>query len=166
MRLSTKRTADVFALLSKWIFIACGIWLIGLGGYFMFARPSLLPEDLRYLGSSAIQVERLLPHLASWLRNVFTVMGGFIAGCGVLIIFVSVRAVPQCFQGTGTALGCAGLLTVATMSWTNFVLDSDFKWLLLAPAVAWLLGLVSYGAGRRPEQAVVAVPQTNVDARK
>ena len=151
---------------SKWIFFACGIWLIGLGGYFMLARPPLLPEDLRYLGSSTIEVEVLLPHLASWLRNVFTVMGGFIAGCGVLIVFVSVRAVPQCLQGTGIALGSAGLLTVATMSWTNFVLDSDFKWLLLAPAVAWLLGLVSYGAGSRAEHAIVALPQTNVDAPK
>jgi hypothetical protein len=160
------KAQSVLRRFSKWIFVACGIWLIGLGGYFMLVRPPLLPEDLRYLGSSAIQVEVLLPHLASWLRNVFTVMGGFIAGCGVLIVFVSVRAVPQCLQGTGIALGCAGLLTVATMSWTNFVLDSDFKWLLLAPVVAWLLGLVSYGAGRRAEHAIVTVPQTNVDAPK
>ena len=157
---------SVLRQFSIWIFVACGIWLIGLGGYFMFARPPLLPEDLRYLGSSAIQVEVLLPRLASWLRIVFTVMGGFIAGCGVLTIYVSVRAVPQCLQGTGTALGCAGLLTVATMSWINFVLDSDFKWLLLAPAVAWLLGLVSYGAGRKAERTNVAVPQTNMDAPK
>ena len=157
---------SVLQWFSKWIFVACGIWLIGLGGYFMLARPPLLPEDLRYLGSSAIQVEALLPHLAPWLRNVFTVMGGFIAGCGVLIIFVGVRAVPQSLRGTGIALACAGLLTVATMSWTNFVLDSDFKWLLLAPAVAWLLGLVSYEAGRRAVHAIVAVPQINVDASK
>ena len=109
------RAQSVLRRFSIWIFVACGIWLIGLGAYFMFARPPLLPEDLRYLGSSAIQVEVLLPQLALWLRNVFTVMGGFIAGCGVLTIFVSVRAVPQCLQGTGIALGCAGLLTVATM---------------------------------------------------
>ena len=147
------------------MFVACGIWLIGLGGYFILARPPLLPEDLRYLGSNVIQVELLLPQLASWLRNVFTVMGGFIAGCGFLTIFVSVRALPQRLPGTGTALGCVGLLTVATMSWTNFALDSDFKWLLLAPAVAWLLGLVSYGAGRKAEHAA-AVSQTSVDARK
>lgn len=152
--------------LSIWMFVACGIWLIGLGGYFMLARPPLLPEDLRYLGASAIQIEALLPHLASWLRNVFTVMGGFIAGCGILIIFVSVRALPQCVHGTGTALGCVGLLTVTTMSWTNFVLDSDFKWLLLAPTVAWLLGLVSYGAGRRAEHAIVAALQTDADVPK
>ncbi len=124
----------------KWIFVACGVWLIGLGGYFMLARPPLLPEDFRYLGTSAIQVEMLLPRLASWLRNMFTVTGGFMAGCGVLMIFVSVRAIPQYLPGVGIALGCAGLLTVATMSWTHFVLDSDFKWLLLAPAVAWLSG--------------------------
>ena len=157
---------NVLLRLSKWLFVACGIWLIGLGGYFMLARPPLLPEDLRYLGSSAIQVEVLLPHLVSWLRNVFTVMGGFIAGCGVLTILVSARVVPQCRQGTGAALACTGLLTVATMSWTNFLLDSDFKWLLVAPAVVWLLGLVGYAAGSRAEHAIVSAPQTNVDAPK
>ncbi|GEM_PF-927647 len=139
------RTQNSLLRCSKWIFVVCGLWLIGLGGYFMFARPPLLPEDLRYLGASAVHVEALLPHLASWLRKVFAVMGGFIAGSGVLTIFVSMRAVPQCLQGTGLALGCAGLLTVTTMSWTNFVLDSDFKWLLLLPVLAWLVGLVSYG---------------------
>ena len=66
-----------------------------------------------------------------------------------MIIFVSVSAVPQYLPGTGAVLGCAGLLTVATMSWTNFVLDSDFRWLLLAPPIAWLLGLMSYAAGGR-----------------
>ena len=142
-------TRSVLHRLSRWIFVACGVWLIGLGGYFMLARPPLLPEDLRYLGSGAIQVEVLLPRLAPWLRNVFTVMGGFIAGSGVLTIFVGMHAIPRALPGTGAALGCAGLLTVAAMSWTNFVLDSDFKWLLLAPALAWLLGLLTYGVGVR-----------------
>ena len=151
--------------ISKWIFVACGIWLIGLGGYFMLARPPLLPEDLRYLGSSAIQIEMHLPRLASWLQNVFTVMGGFMAGCGVLLILASVRAVPNRLQGTGIALGCAGLLTVVTMSWTNFVLDSDFKWLLLGPAVAWSIGLLSYRAGKTA-QTIVVVPQADVGAPK
>ena len=157
---------SVLLRFAKWIFVACGFWLMGLGGYFMFVRPPLLPEDLRYLGSSATQVEALLPQLAPWLRSVFTVMGGFMAGCGVLIVFVSARAVPQCVRGTGIALGCAGLLSVAAMSATNFALDSDFKWLLLAPAVVWLLGLVCYVAGSRAERAFVAVPPTIVDAPK
>lgn len=155
------KAQSIYLRFSKWMFVACGVWLVGLGGYFLFARPPLLPEDLRYMGASAMQVELLLPHLAAWLRNVFTVMGGFMAGCGVLLIFVAVRVIPQCFHGTGIALGGTGLLTVATMSWTNFVLDSDFKWLLLVPAIAWLLALVSYQIGRKPVHVIAAVPQTN-----
>jgi len=102
--------------------------------------------------------------LASWLQNVFAVMGGFIAGCGVLIIFVSVSAIPQYLQGTSATLSCAGLLTVATMSWTNFGLDSDFKWLLLTPAIAWLLGLASYVAGAWAERPILTARLTDVDA--
>jgi hypothetical protein len=30
--------------LSAWILMFCGIWLIGLGLYFVFLRPPLLPE--------------------------------------------------------------------------------------------------------------------------
>ncbi len=149
---------------SMWIFVACGIWLIGLGGYFMFVRPPLLPEDLRYLGSSSTQVEALLPQLASWLRNVFTVMGGFIGGCGVLVLFVSARVMSHCAPGTGIALCVTGLLTVATMSWINFALDSDFKWLLLVPALAWLVGLVIYETNRLGERAIVATTRTKTDA--
>ena len=35
--------------ISVLIFIACGIWMVLLGLYFMFLRPSLLPEDLHYM---------------------------------------------------------------------------------------------------------------------
>ena len=38
----------------------------------------------------------------------------------------------------------AGVSTVGTMSVTNFQLDSDFKWLLLLPALLWAVGLVLY----------------------
>ena len=148
---------------SKWIFFGCGIWLLGLGGYFIFVRPPLLPEDLRYIGSSATQVEALLPHLASWLRNVFTVMGGFMAGCGVLVVFVCVRAVPYSVRGTGIALGFTGLFTAATMSWINFTLNSDFKWLLLVPALAWLVGLATYATSRLGERAIVATARAKAD---
>ncbi len=157
---------SILLLFAKWVFIACGLWLMGLGSYFMFVRPPLLPEDLRYLGSSGMQVQLLMPQLTSWLQNVFTVMGGFMAGCGVLTVFVSVRAVPQCDRGTGIALGCAGLLSVAVMSGTNFALDSDFKWLLLAPTIAWVLGLVCCAAGCRAEHAFVAGPPPVVNAPK
>ena len=132
------KTQSALLRVSMWIFISCGIWLIVLGGYFLFIR--------------------------SPLRHVFTVMGGFIAGCGVLVVFVSLRVVPQCAQGTGFVLGATGLLTVAIMSWINFALDADFKWLLLVPALAWLVGLVTFAAGRRAEQTIVATAQAITDA--
>ena len=148
------------------MFVACGVWLVGLGGYFLFGRPPLLSEDLRFMGASAMQVELALPHLASWLRRVFTVTGGFMAGCGVLTIFVGVRVIPQDLKGTGIALGCTGLLTVATMSSTNFALGSDFKWLLLVPAIAWLLGLVSYLIGGQSAQVIAAILQIKRGGRR
>jgi hypothetical protein len=72
--------------ISKILFIACGIWLIGLGLYFMFLRPALLPEDLRYIGTNPGEIQSVLPGLEQWLRRVFTVMGGFILGAGLLTI--------------------------------------------------------------------------------
>ena len=125
-----------------------------------------MPEDLRFMGTTVAPIRAAAPGLEGWLKKVFTVMGGFMAGAGVLTVFVAAIAMPLRLKATSWAIGVSGAITVALMSWTNFVLDSDFKWLLLAPAVAWLLGLASYGAGRRAEHAIVAVPQTNVDARK
>ena len=151
---------------SSWMLIACGVWLVGLGFYFIALRPLLLPEDLHFMGTTAARIQTAVPGLEGWLKKVFTVMGGFMAGAGVLIVFVAAIAMPLRLKATSWAIGVSGAITVALMSWTNFVLDSDFKWLLLAPAVAWLLGLVSYGAGRRAEYANVAAPKTNVDAPK
>ena len=123
---------------------ACGVWLIGLGAYFIFVRPALLPEDPRYIGSSLREIEAALPGLARWLARVFTVMGGFMAGTGVLTTFVALVVVPRRLPGAGTCLLLTGLATVGTMSAVNFALDSDFKWLLLAPALLWAAGLVLY----------------------
>ena len=57
------------------ILLICGVWLIGLGLYFMFLRPPLLPEDLRYMGRTLAEIDAAAPELAPWLRRVFTVMG-------------------------------------------------------------------------------------------
>ena len=126
---------------SQLIFLACGIWLIGIGVYFTFLRPSLLPEDLRYMGTGLSQIRSDLPGLEGWLHRVFGVMGGFMAGAGALTIFVAVTA-PQA-KRTGLVLALVGLITVGTMSVTNFALGSDFRWLLLIPLLLWLAGVVA-----------------------
>ena len=128
--------------ISVFIFIACGIWLIGLGLYFLLVRPTLLPEDLRYMGISAAEIQSSLPGLELWLHRVFTVMGGFMTGAGVLTILVAINASAAREKWTWIVLALAGLFTVGTMSLTNFQLNSDFKWLLLIPSVLWIVGLV------------------------
>ncbi len=94
------------------------------------------------MGATVAKVQAALPGLEGWLKKVFTVMGGFMAGTGVLTVFVATVAMPPNLNGTSWAIALAGALTVALMSVTNFALDSDFEWLLLAPAATWLGGLV------------------------
>lgn len=79
-------------LISVFVFAACGIWLIGLGLYFVFLRPRC-PEDLRYMGTSAGEIQSSIPGLQRWVHRVFTVMGGFITGTGVLTILAAMNAV-------------------------------------------------------------------------
>ena len=133
---------------STWMLTACGVWLVGLGLYFIVLRPPLLPEDPRFMGTTLEQIRISVPGLEGWLRKVFTVMGGFMAGAGVLTVFVATVAMPRRLKGAPWALGIAGALTVVLMSATNFALQSDFRWLLLLPALVWLAGLVVYLANR------------------
>jgi len=124
--------------------IACGIWLVGLGLYFIVLRPPLLPEDPRFMGTTLAEIRAAVPGLEGWLKKVFMVMGGFMAGAGLLTLFVATVAMPPRLKGTSWAIAFSGALTVALMSATNFVLASDFRWLLLVPALIWFAGLVLY----------------------
>lgn len=127
--------------ISTMILAACGIWLVGLGIYFVVLRPGLLPEDPRFIGTGLTEIRTAIPGLERWLRHVFTVMGGFMIASGVLTIWLTLVAEGTRHQATTVILATAGLLTVGTMSVTNFLIDSDFKWLLLAPALLWLVGV-------------------------
>jgi len=137
--------------IARFVFAACGIWLIGLGLYFMFLRPPLLPEDVRYMGTSPSAIQLAIPGLERWAQRVFTVMGGFMTGAGLLTIFVAMNASAVRRTWTWSVLALAGLFTVGTMSLTNFQLNSDFKWLLLIPSLLWVVGLATHPGSRRWE---------------
>ena len=127
---------------------ACGLWLVGLGLYFMLLRPPLLPEDPRFMGTTLARIQADVPGLADWLKRVFAVMGGFMAGAGVLTVFVAQTALPSRLGGVAWLIGLCGALTVGLMSATNFALHSDFEWVLLVPALVWLAALLTYIAKR------------------
>lgn len=128
--------------ISRILFISCGIWLIGLGLYFMLLRPPLLPEDWRFMGANPTEVQATIPGLALWLRHVFRVLGGFIMGTGLLTLLVAMKGFSNFNKWTWVVLALTGIFSVGTMSLINFQLHSDFKWLLLLPSLLWVLGLL------------------------
>lgn len=130
--------------LSAKVFLVCGLWLVALGLYFTLLRPALLPEDSRYIGSSLEAIRAVVPGLERWLGHVFKVMGGFMVATGALTVLAACRWLAKRERGTFAALAVAGAASVGLMSAINFLLHSDFRWLLLLPALLWLLGLACY----------------------
>ena len=130
--------------LSGKIFALCGIWLVALGTYFLFLRPALLPEDVRYIGSSLEAIRLAVSGLERWLRHVFNVMGGFMIATGVMTTLAACRLPARRELTTFTALLLAGTVSVGLMSATNFFLNSNFRWLLVLPVLLWLAGLSFY----------------------
>ena len=131
---------------STGLLAGCGMWLIALGLYFAVLRPPLLPEDPRFMGTTLAQIRAGVPGLENWLSRVFIVMGGFMAGAGVLTVFVATTVMRLGLKGTSWALALSGALTVGLMSASNFALHSDFRWVLLFPALVWFAGWVTYVA--------------------
>ena len=154
---------------SRWLLVACGIWLVGLSLYFMVLRPPLLPEDLRFMGTTLARVRDAVPGLESWLKTVFMVMGGFMASSGVLTVFLATRLEPPRSRSVAWAIALSGVLGVVLMSAANFALHSDFRWLLLVPALIWLGGLVLFIGARQPHgndlQAPIHVPTSTEDKK-
>lgn len=76
------------------------------------------------MGTTLEQVRIAVPGLEGWLQKVFTVMGGFMAGAGVLTVVVTI-AMPLRSKGTSWAPAISGALTVLLMSATNFAHVAD-----------------------------------------
>ena len=145
---------------AEWLIASCGVWHIGLGLYFIFVRPALLPEDIRYIAADVNALQAVAPHLGDWLGKVFTVMGGFMAGAGVLIAYIGWMILPGRPRWATLVLVLAGALTLGLMSAVNFALHSDFRWVLAAPPVAWFAAVWAY-ASRGPRYDADATSSTD-----
>ena len=75
--------------------------------------------------ANSIGIQDAAPGVQAWLQRVFAVMGGFIAGSGVLTILAAATAPHPPPRWTWGALASAGVLTVGTMAAVNFQLESD-----------------------------------------
>jgi hypothetical protein len=119
----------------------CGIILMGMGLYFALIRPELLPEDIRYMGLSSQQLQATAPGLSNWLDKVFWVLGGYVYTSGLFTCYVARTAFRERRRGVLSIVSLAGVSSLGIMVMINFLIDSDFKWLLLIFTVLWLSAL-------------------------
>jgi hypothetical protein len=122
---------------AAWLFGIAGIVLAGIGGFFILLRPSLLPEDLRFLGESINEIDEYVPRLRRWLQRVFMVLGGQALAAGALTVFVAATGVRDGHMAAVVALAFAGAASTGLMAAVNFTIRSDFRWMLLALLALW-----------------------------
>lgn len=125
-----------------------GLSLMAIGFYFPFLRPSILPEDTRYVGASLEQIQRAAPGLLPWLARVFGVLGGFMLGLSLLTVYVAATEFRISSRRTAEIVAFSGLASTGWMAITNFVINSDFKWLLVALTLPWLIALALFAVAQ------------------
>src|SRR4051794_14616467 len=106
--------------LVEWLVVSCGVWQVGLGLYFLLLRPALLPEDLRYMSADLAALQAVAPRLQQWLDKVFTVLGGFMTGAGLLTTYLGMRVMSRRPAHLPSVLAATGVATVGLMSAVNF----------------------------------------------
>ena len=121
-----------------------GFLLAGMGIYFIFLRLPLLPEDLKYIGLSLSAIQNNIPGLSGWLQKVFWVMGCYIFTAGLLTIYVAQTSFRTRTQGAFIIVSIAGITSIGSMTIVNFMLQSDFKWVLVAFSIPWIVSLILY----------------------
>jgi hypothetical protein len=127
--------------LSSIVLAAAGIAVTGIGFYFIFLRPLLLPEDLRYMALSAAQLDVVRPRLAEWLTHVFIVLGGYAVATGVLTVSLAATSFRAYSRGAAIGATIGGTASIGLMAGVNFAIGSDFKWVLLGIAALWMCSL-------------------------
>ena len=130
---------------SSIVLVIAGFLVVGIGLYFIFLRPPLLPEDVRYMRLTPAELQMIGPRLGSWLAHVFRVMGGYITATGVLTITVAATSFRERHPVAAIGATLGGALSIGWMAAVNFMIGSDFKWVLLAMALVWACSLALFG---------------------
>ncbi len=121
-----------------------GLLLVVMGIFFIFLRAPLLPEDSRYIGTSLSEIENKIPGLSAWLQKVFWVMGCYVLTTGLFTVYIAQASFRTREYGAFVIVFIAGITSIGAMTIINFMLQSDFKWLLLAFTLPWFISLILY----------------------
>lgn len=124
--------------------VIAGLLLVAMGVYFIFLRPSLLREDLRYMKTTLSVINNSASGLSDWLQKVFLVMGGYIFTSGFLIIFIALTSFRTRAHGAFIIVLISGISSIGFMTIVNYIIDSDFKITLLTFTIPWVLALILY----------------------
>jgi hypothetical protein len=128
---------------SSIVLAIAGILLVGMGLYFIILRPPLLPEDVRFMGVGA-QLDPIRPQLAAWLAYVFWVLGGYILATGALTVTLAATSFRRHSSAAAWGALIGGVASIGWMAAVNFMINSDFKWVLLGMALVWAAGLALF----------------------
>lgn len=86
-----------------------------------------------------------------WLARVFGVLGGYLFATGLLTVYVATTGFRAARPGATAIVAISGLASIGWMAISNFLIDSDCKWLLLTFTLPWLVALALTAANaRRP----------------
>lgn len=129
---------------SSSLLLLAGVVVMAVGFYFIFLRPPLLPEDLRYIGDSLSVTHNNAPDLSVWLTKVFWVMGSYIFTTGFLTAYIAVTSFRARTRGALIVATIAGITSIGFMTVVNFIIRSDFKWILLVLTIPWAISLILY----------------------
>jgi hypothetical protein len=97
----------------------------------------------------AVQLDILRPRLVLWLTHVFRVMGGYVLATGVLTVTLATTAFRAHQRGAAIGALIGGAASIGWMAAVNFMIDSDFKWVLLGMALLWACSLVLFWFERK-----------------
>ena len=66
-------------------------------------------------------------------------MGGYIFTTGSLTVFISFTSFRKRASGAFNSVAVAGISSIGLLSVVNFMIGSDFKWLLLTFTLPWII---------------------------
>ena len=136
--------------LSSIILVVAGVTLVCTGLYFVLLRPPLLPEDIRYMKLSPAELEAFSPRLEAWLAHVFRVLGGYIFATGILTITLAATSFRERRLAAAVGATIGGAASIGLMAAVNFMIDSNFKWILLGMVLPWAFSLGLFVFERKP----------------
>lgn len=71
-------------------------------------------------------------------------MGGYIFTTGLLTVFIALTSFRKRMNGAFIIITIAGLTSIGFMTGVNFIINSDFKWMLFAFTSLWLFAIILY----------------------